>query len=101
MMYVRLALLLALFNHSLLRVLGIPLVLLAGSALLAGWLWSRMPDPSCRKSDRKIEPGNPLELRAALLFAALFVAMVIVTHLAIVYLGHKGVYALGRNHGTR
>lgn len=94
-MYLRLALLLALFNHSLLRVLGFPLVLLAGSAGLAGWLWSRVPDPVSRKSDRKIEPGNPLELRAALLFATLFVAMVIVTHLAIVYLGHKGAYALG------
>jgi uncharacterized membrane protein (DUF4010 family) len=29
------------------------------------------------------------------LFGALFVAMVIMTHLAITYLGHKGVYALG------
>jgi uncharacterized membrane protein (DUF4010 family) len=42
-----------------------------------------------------LEPRNPLELRAALRFAAVFVAMVIVTHLAIVYLGRKGVYALG------
>jgi uncharacterized membrane protein (DUF4010 family) len=95
MMYLRLALLLALFNHGLLRVLGLPFVVLAVSAVLAGWLWSHIPDPSSQKSDRKIEPGNPLELRAAMVFAALFVAMVIVTHLAIVYLGRKGVYALG------
>ena len=95
MMYLRLALLLALFNHVLLRVLGLPFILLTGTAVLAGWLWSHIADPSSQKSDRKLEPGNPLELRAALLFAAVFVTMVIVTHLAIVYLGHKGVYALG------
>ncbi len=95
MMYLRLALLVALFNGELLRLLGIPFILLAVSAALAGWAWSRVPDPSTEKSDRKLEPGNPLELRAALLFAVLFVAMVVVTHLAVVYLGHKGVYALG------
>ena len=94
-MYLRLALLVALFNRALLRALGIFFVILAGVAVLTGWLWSRSPDPSVQKSDRKLEPGNPLELRAALLFAALFVGMMIVTHLAIVYLGNKGVYALG------
>jgi len=95
MMYLRLTLLVALFNHAILRVLGVPFVLLAGAAILAGWLWSRIPDLSENKSDRKLEPKNPLELRAALLFALLFVAMVVATHLAVVYLGHKGVYALG------
>ncbi len=95
MMYLRLTLLLALFNHALLRVLGIPFIILSASAVLSGWLWTRIPDPSSQKSDGKLEPANPLELRAALLFAAVFVAMVVVTHLAIVYLGYKGVYALG------
>ena len=95
MMYLRLALLVALFNHALLRVLGLFFIVLAGAALLAGWLWSHTPDLSPPKTERRLKPGNPLELRAALLFAALFVAMVVVTHLAIVYLGNKGVYALG------
>jgi uncharacterized membrane protein (DUF4010 family) len=95
MMYFRLALLLGLFNRGLLLVLGLPFIFLAGSAVLVGWLWSRMPDPSSLEPARKFEPANPLELRAAMLFAALFVAMVVGTHLAIVYLGHKGVYALG------
>jgi uncharacterized membrane protein (DUF4010 family) len=95
MMYFRLVLLVAIFNRALLSVLGIPFILLAGSALLTGWVWSRISDPPSHKSDRSLEPANPLELRAALLFGALFVAMVIMTHLAITYLGHKGVYALG------
>jgi uncharacterized membrane protein (DUF4010 family) len=95
MMYLRLALLLTLFNRALLGVLGIPFILLACSAALAGWLWSRSPDSPEHTSNQKLEPGNPLELRAALLFAVLFLTMMIATHLAVVYLGHKGIYALG------
>ncbi|HEY6348973.1 MAG TPA: MgtC/SapB family protein [Candidatus Angelobacter sp.] len=95
MMYVRLALLLALFNHGLLRLLWLPFVVLAGTALVVGWLWSRIPDRVSQDITRKFDPRNPLELRAALMFALLFVGMVVITHLAIVYLGAKGVYALG------
>jgi uncharacterized membrane protein (DUF4010 family) len=96
MMYLRLALLVAIFNRALFWVLGIdPVCGACGSAIVAGWVWSRVSDPPGQKSDRKLQPGNPLELRAALLFAALFVAMVIMTHLAIKYMGPKGVYALG------
>jgi uncharacterized membrane protein (DUF4010 family) len=54
-----------------------------------------MPDPAGKKSDGKLEPLNPLELRAALLFAAVFVTIVLVIHLAVTYLGRKGVFALG------
>jgi uncharacterized membrane protein (DUF4010 family) len=68
---------------------------LALLAILAGWLWSRTPDQHPEQSSRKFEPRNPLELRAALFFAALFVAMVVVTRLAVDYLGQKGVYGLG------
>jgi uncharacterized membrane protein (DUF4010 family) len=94
MMYLRLALLLALFNRSLLRLLGLPFLVLATLAMLGGWLWSRIPDPVSQDVTRKFEPKNPLELRAALLFAVLFIAMVVVTHLTVAYLGQKGVYGL-------
>jgi uncharacterized membrane protein (DUF4010 family) len=94
MMYLRLALLLALFNVGLLRLLGVPFVAMALAALLGGWLWSRLPDPSAQEVTRKFQPQNPLELRAALFFAVLFVAMMIITRLAVVYLGAKGVYGL-------
>lgn len=94
MMYLRLALLLALFNRGLLQRLGIPFVLLAVAAVLGGWLWSRIPDRGSTEGQHKLETSNPLELRAALLFAALFVVMVVITHLAVTYLGSKGVYTL-------
>ena len=95
MMYLRLTLLLAIFNRGLLRLLAIPFLALAGLSLLGGWLWSRIPDPAVtQETTRKFEPKNPLELRAALLFAVMFVGIVVLTHLTIVYLGQGGVYAL-------
>jgi uncharacterized membrane protein (DUF4010 family) len=94
MMYLRLVALLGLFNRSLLLALGLPFAALAGVAVGVGWLWSRRPDHNPSEVEREYEPKNPLELRAALLFALLFLGMLIVTHLAVVYLGKAGVYTL-------
>ena len=93
-MYLRLALLLAIFNIGLLRLLWLPFVVLAVAAMLGGFFWSRIPDPNPQELTRKFQPRNPLELRAALLFAVLFIAVTVVTRLAVIYLGAKGVYAL-------
>lgn len=94
MMYVRLALLLALFNRGLLHLLGLPFVVFAAVAILGGWLWSRLPDPASQDGEQKFEPKNPLELRAAFFFAALFIVMIVITRLAVLYLGKGGVYGL-------
>jgi uncharacterized membrane protein (DUF4010 family) len=94
-MYLRLALLLAIFNGGLVRLLWLPFVVLAVAAMVGGFFWSRIPDPNPQELTRKFQPRNPLELRAALLFAVLFITMIVVTHLAIVYLRQAGVYALG------
>lgn len=95
MMYLRLVVLLALFSHGLMVRLGPPFMVLAGSAALVGWVWSRRPDPGAGEVKREFQPRNPLELRAALFFALLFLAMLVATHLAVVYLGRAGVYGLG------
>jgi uncharacterized membrane protein (DUF4010 family) len=94
MMYLRLAGLVAIFSPALIAVLGVPFLALAGAAIVAGWLWSRMQDQRAGEVVREFEPGNPLELRAALMFALLFVAVLIATHLAVKYLGQTGVYSL-------
>jgi len=94
MMYLRLAALLALFNRSLFLALGLPFAALAAMAVLAGWLWSRIPDAKTGEVKREYEPKNPLELRAAFAFALLFLAMLVATRLAVVYLGKDGVYGL-------
>ena len=94
MMYARLAALVSLFNRNLIGMLGVPFAILAGTALVAGWIWTRIPDAETGPVAREFEPKNPLEMRAAIGFAGLFVAMLIVTHLALTYLGRAGVYAL-------
>jgi uncharacterized membrane protein (DUF4010 family) len=94
MMYLRLAGLVTIFNRNLIMVLGLPFLLLAGVGLGGGWLWSRIPDATDDKIAREFEPKNPLEMRAALMFAGLFLAMVIVTHWVVASFGKAGVYTL-------
>ena len=94
MMYLRLTALVGLFNPHLLRMLGLPFAALAALALGAGWLWSRVPDERAGDVPREFEPRNPLEIGAALLFGVLFVAMLILTHLVVTYLGRAGLYSL-------
>jgi uncharacterized membrane protein (DUF4010 family) len=94
MMYLRLAALVGLFNPRLLAILGVPFVVLAGLAVAAGWLWSRVSDGQEGEVAREHESRNPLELGAALLFGVLFVAMLVLTHLVVMYLGHVGLYSL-------
>ena len=93
-MYLRLAGLVTLFNRNLIVTLGMPFLGLAAAAIAGGWLWSRIPDPIAEPVAREFEPKNPLELRSALFFAALFVAMLVATKLVVTYLGSAGVYSL-------
>jgi uncharacterized membrane protein (DUF4010 family) len=94
MMYLRLAVLVGLFNRSLLAMLGVPFVVLAALALGVGWIWSRVPDEQSGEVTPQFEPRNPLELGAALLFGVLFLALLVITHLVVTYLGRAGLYSL-------
>jgi uncharacterized membrane protein (DUF4010 family) len=93
-MYLRLIALLALFNRHLMSLLALPFLALAILAVGIGWLWSRREDASVQAVQRQFEPKNPLELLAAFLFAALFLAMLVGTQLAVTYLGRAGVNTL-------
>ena len=93
-MYLRLAGLVTIFNRNLITLLGVPFLALAGAGIAGGWLWSRLPDATAGDVEREFEPKNPLELRAALGFAVLFVTMMVATHLVVTYLGKAGVYSL-------
>ena len=95
-MYLRLGLLVSLFSPTLSRELIIPFIILASAGIGGGWLWAMKADRSSSPtSDSQAHPaGNPLELKAAFLFAFLFVVMVILTHYTVVYLGNGGVYLL-------
>jgi uncharacterized membrane protein (DUF4010 family) len=93
-MYLRLAGLVTLFNRNLIAVLGLPFAALAVAGIGVGWLWTRIPDAKTGDLEREHDPKNPLELKAALLFGALFIGMMIATHLVVEYLGKGGVYTL-------
>jgi len=93
MMYLRLVLLLVIFNRALAARLAIPFAALGVIGVLAGWLISRWAEGGAAVPSAS-EPKNPLQLRAALVFALLFVVIVVITHLARQYLGRAGLYSL-------
>ena len=93
-MYVRLAVLLVIFNRQLMSLLVVPFLSMAGLAIGVGWLWTRQAETTAQEAPQKFEPNNPLELLAAFLFAALFLAMLVATQLAVTYLGKAGMNTL-------
>jgi uncharacterized membrane protein (DUF4010 family) len=93
-MYLRLLVLLGIFNRELFHRLGLPFLLLAAAGLIGGWLWVRVLDHGGTKAEQILQPKNPLELSVALLFAGLFVGMLFITHLALLHLGRAGLFVL-------
>jgi uncharacterized membrane protein (DUF4010 family) len=93
-MYVRLVILLALFNRQLMALVYIPFLAMAGLAIGVGWLWTRRSDKSAQEIQRESEPRNPLDLVTAIVFAGLFLVMLVATQLAVTYLGRTGVNTL-------
>jgi uncharacterized membrane protein (DUF4010 family) len=96
-MYLRILAVVAIFNAGLARLLILPLcaLSLAGFAICALQYWAGAP----RQADiqRTMQPaasGNPLELGAAAIFAALFVAVSIVSVVAKSQFGVSGIYGL-------
>lgn len=99
MMYVRLLLLLALFNRGLAAVLLWPFLIAGAAGLAFGWYWARVP-ASSRKGRENLRIKNPLELSAAFFFAAMFVALLAASHYAIARFGRGGIYGLAAITGT-
>jgi uncharacterized membrane protein (DUF4010 family) len=74
--------------------LWLPFFVLAGAAVSVGWLWTRQADSGAQTLQPQFEPKNPRELSTALLFAALFLAMLVARQLVVTYLGRAGVNTL-------
>jgi uncharacterized membrane protein (DUF4010 family) len=93
-MYLRLLVIIAVFDPPLARALAPPLLALAAMGLLmsAGWYWiGRSGRDSAVATPA---PPNPLELGAAVTFAGLFVAISIASSWVVARFGTAGIYVL-------
>jgi uncharacterized membrane protein (DUF4010 family) len=93
-MYLRLLVLVGLFNRELARRLSVGFLLAGVGGLLIGWVWSQLHDAGGKNTETDVDIKNPLELPAAFLFALSFVVLLALTHYAVVYFGRGGVYGL-------
>ncbi|MEJ2110418.1 MAG: DUF4010 domain-containing protein, partial [Acidobacteriota bacterium] len=89
-MYMRLTVLIGIFNWDLALLLGGPFLGLAGLSAVTAIFWARRRDGSSDKLQRRYENNNPLELRAAFFFAGIFLLILVLTKLAFSYLGTSG-----------
>jgi uncharacterized membrane protein (DUF4010 family) len=93
-MYLRVLVLLAIFNGALAAQLAGPFLVLGVVTMLAGFAWTRLRDRSSTAVEREYEAKNPLEIGSAFLFAAIFLATLIATGLLLEHFGTVGIYAL-------
>jgi len=98
-MYLRLIVLLGIFNRALMSMLAPSFAMLAAIAIGAGWYWCGRAGGGAEIAQRQA-PKNPLELGTAFAFAAVFVAMLVATHLALEHFGRGGVYLLATAMGV-
>jgi uncharacterized membrane protein (DUF4010 family) len=93
-MYLRLLIIIFVFNHDLALALTPPLIALSalGLAMALGWYWTGGPHQA--DAGHTVAPSNPLELVTAATFAVLFVVISIVSAWATQRFGSAGVYAL-------
>jgi uncharacterized membrane protein (DUF4010 family) len=99
-MYLRLLILLVLFNRGLAAQLFWPFLVAGAAGLVFGWSWARLPASGGKRNRENLEIKNPLELSAAFLFALMFVALLAASHYAIARFGRGGIYGLAAFAGT-
>lgn len=94
-MYLRLSIIILIFNRPLASALASPLLGLAilGFVMAGSWYWFR---GGTRHADQAAEqwPANPLDLTAAAVFAVLFVAVSLAASWAQEHYGRVGIYGL-------
>lgn len=93
-MYLKILALVWLFNRPLALALAPAFLALTVGPILAGWFIYHLPDPEEVDTPEATQTQNPLELRAAFLFAAVYLVMLIITQLSVAYLGRGGVYSV-------
>jgi uncharacterized membrane protein (DUF4010 family) len=102
MMYLRIDVVVAIFNPSLARLLlGPLLVLFALAVLIASWQWRhRQRSTASPVGMAQVTASNPLQLGTALTFALLFVVVALASAWVSANFGRSGVYGLAAITGT-
>jgi uncharacterized membrane protein (DUF4010 family) len=93
-MYVRVLLLVFFFNRELSFKIAIPTMFLFLVGIVVGVTLSRAFKDENRQIERKYSPKNPLQLQTALLFAFIFILVLMLTKIAIFYFGKEMLYLL-------
>jgi uncharacterized membrane protein (DUF4010 family) len=98
-MYLRILLVVAIFNTTLARALALPLcgLSIAGLLVCALQYWlSRSPAEDAKASTSTLQPAgaNPLQLGPAVVFAVLFIAVSLISNWAKAQFGTSGIYTL-------
>ena len=91
MMYVRMAVMVSLFNGALAGAVALPLVALGAIALVLAFVLVRSGP---RSAPRDVTPKNPLQLGTAVIFALLMIVISILSAWVQAHLGSRGVLAL-------
>jgi len=94
MMYLRLLALVAIMNPALTRYAATPLLAFGLLSVAAAVFVGRKHSREAGDSLPELGRANPLELGVALLFAILFVVMIVVTQLVITHFGKSGLDVL-------
>jgi uncharacterized membrane protein (DUF4010 family) len=93
-MYLRMLIIVAMFNQALAIALAPALLGLAAVGLLLAGLWHWMAGSPSKAKPSAAAPANPLELTAALVFATLFVAVSLASGWVRSRFGETGLYVL-------
>lgn len=90
MMFLRILFEVWVINSSLLPQLYAPMLVMGFTGIIVGVIiWRRVEN---RDMDAKLQLENPFSLKPALIFGALFLAVLFMSKIANIYLGNSGVY---------
>lgn len=90
MMFLRVFFEVLVVNSSLIPLLAAPMIIMGVLGIFLGVLVWR--SSMVKKMDSEVKLKNPFSLKPALIFGALFVAIIFISNLANIYFGSRGVY---------
>ncbi len=94
-MYLRLLILLALFDRALADRLLWPFLIAGAAGMIFGWLWAHMGGADGKNGQASLEIKNPLELSAAFLLRCCLCGLAWrLSHYALAHFGRGGIYGL-------